>query len=971
MTEVVAVAAIAEKVITSALASIMTGLLRRVGRSLGEKAFPKQPISALAETALGGAKPFLISLVEDLPPNISIAQIQKALSAFEAQEIIRELFYVSLAEPSSPLNGRLTDDLKYHLLRELGPAFETLAGHAASLASNSVKAVADTFSASISAKYKQTGTFDAIIADNLLISTVRASRPLSDSRRRFANNEAYQDLVEWEAAYRRQVALDHGRLEPPDLETKRDIRIENLYVPARIAPAGQEGAPAVTPLQLMAKAERAVLLGDPGAGKTTAARYVSQAYARNKRMRVPFTVTLRKFAEDGRISQSIAAWIEKEAETKYQCPPPKHAIDYLLSSGRALVIFDGLDELLDPSDRREVTSRVELFLNKYPSAQALVTSRRVGYEQARLSPEFFDTYFLSAFQPEDINEYVRKWFSVVGQLQGDELDRECRTFVEEARDLPDLTRNPLMLALICILYKGQGYLPRNRSEVYEQCANLLFKKWDSGRHIHVQLRAKSQIDSAIKHLAYWMLTDRDGTEAVTEAALVTEVSDYLRDAFLDQDERRSAAVEFVEFCTGRAWVFSDAGTTAEGMRLFRFTHRTFMEYFAAYQLSRLHDTPEELAQELHPRIVTEQWEVVGPLAVQIKNEHSILGADRIIRALLDLSENLGVLERERINSFCWSCLGSILPTPETCSKLVRSTIDSSLDLVTEAGQYHPGLAMDRILGSLPEIRDTVSSNVYETLLLAAGGRGRRAAKARLASVQFPSPHFSISVSREVLEDWSRIARPFFVQHSLEIARGSNSDQVLRSALALGRIDIAELHTLAKQLGVDPFAQLFVEVESFDGYSVWLPWALGMFHALGSKRELNRISADSDGYLTSLVWIAEHYPKSVEVYDRRLPAVLIDPPLSAGDMVAHWYSAIPEQAYWGVVLALLPFIETTTKKPRRRLADTRYDLLLAFDMMGLIEKLDSDARAVCRAWVVGAMSFVNSSMPEPQPMFDPF
>ena len=46
------------------------------------------------------------------------------------------------------------------------------------------------------------------------------------------------------------------------------------------------------------------------------------------------------------------------------------------------------------------------------------------------------------------------------------------------------------------------------------------------------------------------------------------------------------------------WVFSDAGTTAAGERLYAFTHRTFLEYFAAAQLAYDSDTPEQLASNL-------------------------------------------------------------------------------------------------------------------------------------------------------------------------------------------------------------------------------------------------------------------------------------------------------------------------------------------------------------------------------------
>jgi predicted NACHT family NTPase len=39
------------------------------------------------------------------------------------------------------------------------------------------------------------------------------------------------------------------------------------------------------------------------------------------------------------------------------------------------------------------------------------------------------------------------------------------------------------------------------------------------------------------------------------------------------------------------WVFSEVGTTADGEKLYAFTHRTFMEYFAAGDLAAISDTP--------------------------------------------------------------------------------------------------------------------------------------------------------------------------------------------------------------------------------------------------------------------------------------------------------------------------------------------------------------------------------------------
>ena len=205
-------------------------------------------------------------------------------------------------------------------------------------------------------------------------------------------------------------------------------------------------------------------------------------------LRVPFLVTLREFAAQDPPERSVAGHIEHQLDTFYQCPAPAGLVDRLLLTGRALVIFDGLDELLDTSRRAEVTTRVERFCTEYPLIPVLVTSRLVGYDQARLDERLFTRYRIGGFTDDLVSDYVVKWFAQEDGI--DEPSRWADAFLEESASVPDLRANPLMLALMCILYRGEGSLPRNRAEVYEQCANLLFRKWDARRRIYAELRAR-------------------------------------------------------------------------------------------------------------------------------------------------------------------------------------------------------------------------------------------------------------------------------------------------------------------------------------------------------------------------------------------------------------------------------------------------------------------------------------------------
>jgi hypothetical protein len=410
------------------------------------------------------------------------------------------------------------------------------------------------------------------------------------------------------ASYRSHVRDQHGKLEPPDFERRRRVPISDIYVPPviyedippeRIVVSVGENPPTLTVWDLVGRLDRSVLLGDPGGGKTTASTVLMDHFASDPERRVPFLVTVRNYAAEDPPARSVVGFIEHELKTLYQCPASPGLVDMLLLTGRAVVIFDGLDELLDTSRRADVATRVEHFCTEYPLAPVLVTSRVVGYEQARLDDSQFTSFRLSNFRDEDVAAFARKWFALEEGARPDEAD----AFLAESESVSDLRPNPLLLSLMCILYRGEGSLPRNRAEIYEQCANLLFRRWDARRHIHQDLRVGHLLEPALRHLAWWLFTRDNAQSAVTERELVTATTEFLHGrGFESEDAARDAAIEFVTFCAGRMWVFSDAGTTAAGERLYSFTHRTFLEFFAAAQLAYDSDTPDKLARTLAPHV---------------------------------------------------------------------------------------------------------------------------------------------------------------------------------------------------------------------------------------------------------------------------------------------------------------------------------------------------------------------------------
>ena len=55
---------------------------------------------------------------------------------------------------------------------------------------------------------------------------------------------------------------------------------------------------------------------------------------------------------------SLLQYMEVQAKSDYQLEVPTGAFSFLLLSGRLLLIFDGLDELIETADRLAIKSAV-------------------------------------------------------------------------------------------------------------------------------------------------------------------------------------------------------------------------------------------------------------------------------------------------------------------------------------------------------------------------------------------------------------------------------------------------------------------------------------------------------------------------------------------------------------------------------------------------------------------------------------
>ncbi|WP_280359230.1 NACHT domain-containing protein [Nocardia otitidiscaviarum] len=502
------------------------------------------------------------------------------------------------------------------------------------------------------------------------------------------------EIHRFEKEYRAAIAAAHGTMRLPHAGTSRQVPFEQLFVEPILEISGDErndpadpfstGHDSIKLAELVASNPRIVILGDPGGGKSTCTLKLLYDIAAGRVEQVgstiPFLVILRDYATHYSQGASILEFIELVCKTTYSISPPENSIEYCLLNGRAIVFFDGLDELLDTADRRRIVGAVEGFANRYPTVEIVVTSRKVGYNEAALSNEIFSVARLGSFDEPRRTDYVGKWFTLDDAIEPSRVEGISQAFLNDSRFVNDLTSNPLMLSLMCGIYAFEGYIPRNRPEVYEKCALLLFERWDKQRGIIAPISFDAHVQSAIRSIAYRIYTHSDSKAVIERDRLVSYVKSYLLEKrFDDELQAEQASIEFIDFCKGRAWVLTDLGADVYG-----FTHRTFLEYFSASHLVRTNTSPKALLSKLWGRIRKAEWDVVCQLSLQILGKSVDDGADNFLAFLIRNRFSTLVDDYEKRNAivFALRSLSFVVPKPD----VLRDVIATAADLYCETDQ---------------------------------------------------------------------------------------------------------------------------------------------------------------------------------------------------------------------------------------------------------------------------------------------
>ncbi|MFK5647903.1 SUMF1/EgtB/PvdO family nonheme iron enzyme [Ornithinimicrobium sp. LYQ121] len=414
----------------------------------------------------------------------------------------------------------------------------------------------------------------------------------------------------------------------------------------------QDRAEARDLVDLLTAGRCSVLLGEPGSGKSTLLKLLALRLTRSQGARLPILVPLTalssRIVEGGGEHSVLDAVSRYLAEVRHVDPGFDVVMRERYEAGELVFLFDGLDELADPSARAVMTNRLQSFAQWTLTRgnTLVVTSRVVGYSDMPLGVPDGEHLLVKDFDAEGIQEFVDKWTFVAERVANDTRSDVELAHASAAASIslkqavfsnPGVRRlasNPLLLSILVFIHRQGAELPRRRAELYDLFITTIVTSWSRVRNLDGQ--ALHTFDTAevmkiLSPVAYWIHSDVPEGYVRVDAMEDAVAAEYETQRGLSQDEATQRAKALLSGLLHSSGLLAERGEGRIG-----FAHLTFEEFMTARQVVLLGQVDKGVIGDLlAPRRGDPRWVevlalVIGFLANVSKEEAS---ADLVVRAL--------------------------------------------------------------------------------------------------------------------------------------------------------------------------------------------------------------------------------------------------------------------------------------------------------------------------------------------------
>ena len=351
-------------------------------------------------------------------------------------------------------------------------------------------------------------------------------------------------------------------------EPRSIIGKNNIYVNVGVKHQGT--VISTTTVEPMLKINSNLLIqGTGGAGKSMLMRYLflTTAYGGNY---IPVLLELRRISSQEAGKVSIIELIYS-CKKEYDIALPSEQFEYSLRSGKYLFLFDGFDEVKEVLSA-ETADAIQKFSAKYPKNPCIITSR----PSQHTSP--LETFTTVNSMPLDKSQAVLLASKIWTE---DEKTREfCNQLNESLFDKHrDFAENPLLLTMMFLTFMRNNSIPDHLADFYQKSYDALYSAHDNQDkgYYRRDFRSKELDENRFKNLfsRFCFQTYFKEIYEFTEKSIIS----YIEKSIEKLNYNVNARDFLLDLRNVVCMIVKDG-------EKYRFAHRSFQTYFAAWYTSQ-------------------------------------------------------------------------------------------------------------------------------------------------------------------------------------------------------------------------------------------------------------------------------------------------------------------------------------------------------------------------------------------------
>ncbi|MBD2438936.1 NACHT domain-containing NTPase [Nostoc sp. FACHB-110] len=406
-----------------------------------------------------------------------------------------------------------------------------------------------------------------------------------------------------------------------------------------------------TGLQAIEKFSKLVVLGKPGSGKTTFLQSIAILCNQGKFQanRVPMFVSLKNFAENMNCDEknSLLNYLVQDFSI---CKITQQELEHLLHEGKALILLDGLDEVVDKNSDK-VANIISSFAEIYYK-NILIISCRTAFKHQKFKG--FAEVEIAEFTNSQIVSFANKWFTAFTKKNIRLKKNLASKFIEKIsisqnRLIQNLLSTPLLLNLTCLIFQCLEDFPTKRSEIYRQGLELLLVRWDEERGIkRDSIYRNLSLGQKIKLLSYIAATAFEkGDYFFEETKICQLIADYL---YLLPNTATEPEHDIEDLLVNSKAVLQSIelqhGLLIEYARgIYSFSHLTFYEYFTARFMA---NGEQKTLDKVVDNMFDKRWREVILLTTEM-----LRSVDHLFQLMKQQIENLFVADEKLNRCLTW------------------------------------------------------------------------------------------------------------------------------------------------------------------------------------------------------------------------------------------------------------------------------------------------------------------------------